>query len=127
MVGFLEFSELIDSFSVSRHSKHVTCEMVLVVVLPARGFEESLHVTPRTLDCINLIPGFGMGERDGVINGAIRVNLGSDNPRRRPTIADERGAGLDPVTDNARVLAVLSRRGRRNFPPDSLSIPPKTH
>ena len=52
--------------------------MEVVVVLPAVGFEEGLHVTTRTLDCISVIPGFGMDEGDGVIHGAMRVTLGRD-------------------------------------------------
>ena len=88
--------------------------MEVVVVLAVVGSEEGLHVRPRTLDCISVIIGFGMDERDGVINGTIRVSLGSDIPIRRPTIADEHGAGFDPVTDNAReCLSASVRNGNK--------------
>jgi hypothetical protein len=77
-------------------------EMVFVVLLAVVWSKESLHVTPRTLDGISVIPGVRINERDGVIHGAVRVTVRPDILIHNPAVTDERCAGFDPVKNNVR-------------------------
>ena len=71
------------------------------VVLPVVRSKEGLNVAPRALDCICMIPGVRINERDQVIHGAVRVTVSPDILIRNTSVADERGAGFDPSTNNA--------------------------
>ena len=84
------------------HRKHVVGQMEFMVLLPAVRSKEGLNVTPRALDSICVIPGVRMNERDRIIHRAVGVTVGPDILIRSPAIADERGAGFDPSTNNTR-------------------------
>ena len=100
--------------------------MAVIVVLLAVGFEEGLPVMPRTLDCISVIPGFELEERNGVIRGAMRVTLGRDIPIRKPSLMSVVPGSIHSQITLVSVLAVLSGTGRRSVLPDSRSTPPNT-
>ena len=112
--------------SLAPRRKNVTCEMAVRVVLLAVGFEEGLHVMPCTLDCISVITGFGLEERNGVIRGAMRVTLGRDIPIRKPSLMSVVPGSIHSQITLVSVLAVLSGTGRRSVLPDSRSTPPNT-
>ena len=86
----------------SRGGKHVVGQMEFIVLLPAVRSKEGLNVAPRALDSICVIPVVRINERDRMIHGAVRLTGGPDILIRSPAIADERGAGFDPSTKNAR-------------------------
>ena len=97
-----KLSELRHPLCLAPRRKHVVGQMEFIVLLPAVRSKEGLNVTPRALDSICVIPGVRINERDRMIHGAVRVTVGPDILIRSPAIADERGAGFDPSTNNAR-------------------------
>ena len=73
------------------------CEMKFVVLLPVVWPKEGLHVKPRTLERVSMIPEFLIDERDGVMyDGAVRVTVRPDILKRSPAMTDERSVGFDP-------------------------------
>jgi hypothetical protein len=79
--------------------------------------KESPHVTPRTLDDINVVSGVRNYERNGVIYGALLVTQRPDIPVCIPGFADERSAVFDPGTDDIRhCVGVSVRYGNKKCP-----------
>ena len=97
-----KLSELRHLLCLAPRRKHVVGQMEFIVLLLAVRSKEGLNVTPRALDSICVIPGVRVNERDRMIHGAVRVTVGPDILICSPAIADERGAGFDPSTNNAR-------------------------
>ena len=97
-----KLSEMRHPLCLAPRRKHVVGQMEFVVLLPAVRSKEGLNVAPFALNSICVIPSARINERDGVIRGAVRVTMRPDILIRSPAIADERGAGFDPSTNNAR-------------------------
>jgi hypothetical protein len=78
------------------------CEVLLVVLPRMVRSEASLNVTPGTLDCVSVVFGVLIEERNAVVHGAVGVTPSLDVPIRTPAISDERSAVFDPSTDYLR-------------------------
>jgi hypothetical protein len=96
-----ELIELRQNLCLSPRHEHVMGQMEFVVLPPVVWSKESLNMTPRRLDCISMISGVRIDERDRAIYGAVRVTQRPNIPVRRPAITDELSAGFDPGTNDA--------------------------
>ena len=69
--------------------------MINVVVRPLVGFKVRFDVTPFGLSGVGVIPLF-IDERNGVINGSVRITQSVEISARSPAVTDHRSARFDP-------------------------------
>jgi hypothetical protein len=112
-----EFNEWSNAFRLAPRREHVMSEMVMKFVLPVVLPQEDLDGTPRGLDGICVVPGDRIDEVDAVIDSAVLVTQRIEVEVRTPAIADDGGAGFDPVTYNVNQCVSGSiRNGNKKCP-----------
>jgi hypothetical protein len=66
------------------------------IPLSAVGVKESLNSPSRALYRVCMSPTPLINESDRMVDSAVCVTVGFQNPVRRPTVTDDRSAGFDP-------------------------------
>jgi hypothetical protein len=78
------------TFSYRHRAANIVGEMVYVISNPVVRVEVSLHMMQRAVNSVRVSASMLINEKDGMVDGEVRVSVGRDLPLRRPAVTDDR-------------------------------------